>query len=72
MNRNMNLDTLQRVLNKLFASGGNTIIHGSRAYMLYKAGHAAWISWIPADKYRANQEQYDGTPVGWYALLRIA
>ena len=72
MNMSMNLNTLQKVLNKLFASGGNTVIHGTRAYMLYRNEHVTWVSWLPVDKYLENQAGYDASPVGWYSLLRIA
>lgn len=69
---NMNLETLQHVLDKLFQSGGHTIIHGQRAYMIHRTEHSAWINWLPVGEYKRNQKGYDVSPVGWYALLRIA
>lgn len=69
---NMNMETLQRVFDKLIRSGGHTVIHGERAYQIYHKDIHAWLFWLPVEEYKKSKSEYDGSSVGWYTLLRIA
>jgi hypothetical protein len=69
---NMNIKTLQNVLDKLFRSGGKAICHGKYAYRMDKNEYATWVSWMPCDEYKKDFERFNNSPVGWYALIRIA
>jgi hypothetical protein len=64
----MNMKTLQRIFDKLFRSGGHTIVHGKKAYQMFDNTH---VCWLPVDVYKANAKEYDASPVGWYAFLRV-
>lgn len=70
----MDIKTLQTILYELFASDGQTIIHGKKAYSIHKdnTNHVAWVQWLPVEEYWTKSEEYNNSPVGWYALLRIA
>lgn len=68
----MNIKTLQNIMNKLFRSGGKPITHGKKVYSIYQDEHCKWIQCLPIEEYKKNSENYDVSPVGWYAFLRIA
>lgn len=64
-------------LNSLMCSSailtGSTVTYGKNVYRIDKLDNGvSWICYLPYETYRSNQSVYDNSPVGWYALLRIA
>ena len=68
----MRVDTLRKIMDKLIGSGGKTVFHGARAYRIHADDHAKWLMWLPLSVYRDDSDLFEATPIGWYAVLRLA
>ena len=71
---NMSLNTFKNIMSTLICSEGRTIKNGKTVYSIFQTdkSECRWVQWLPCEEYLKNYEEYDVSPVGWYALIRLA
>lgn len=71
--KNISIKELNHIICSTNILTGKTIKYGKNVYRVDKLDNGvAWICYLPYENYRDKITEYDNSPVGWYALLRIA
>ncbi len=71
--KNISIKELNHIMCSEAILTGATVTYGKNVYRIDKLDNGvSWICYLPYETYRGNQSKYDNSPVGWYALLRIA
>ena len=71
--KNISIKELNNIMCRGDILAGQTVTYGKNVYRIDRLDNGvAWVYYMPYEKYRCNFEEYDNSPVGWNALLRIA